>query len=54
MNWTRTLILPARVTKDTKKLFNSYLWNGAGQSDSKANVAWEQICFLKFEGGLGL
>ena len=51
--WTGTFILPVNVIKDIEKLFNSYLWSGSDQVETKAKVNWDQICLPK-AGGLGL
>jgi hypothetical protein len=34
--------------------FNRFLWNGEDGHSARAKVAWDDICFPKKEGGLGL
>jgi hypothetical protein len=52
--WTSIFILPKSVLKNISQKFNRFLWNGMDCDSAKAKVAWSDICFPKFEGGLGL
>jgi hypothetical protein len=52
--WTSIFILPKKVINDIKQKFNRFLWNGKDVEATKAKVAWNDICFPKKEGGLGL
>jgi len=52
--WTSIFILPKSVLKNISQKFNRFLWNGKDYDSTKAKVAWSDICFPKFKGGLGL
>jgi hypothetical protein len=52
--WTSIFILPKKVIKAIEQKFNRFLWNGKDVEAAKAKVAWNDICFPKKEGGLGL
>jgi hypothetical protein len=52
--WTSIFIMPKSILKDIFQKFNRFLWNGKDGESAKANVGWSDICFPKFEGGLGL
>ena len=36
------------------KIMRSFLWSGSDMSTTRAKVAWDQVCFPKKEGGLGI
>ncbi|GKA14078.1 NRT1/ PTR family 5.5-like protein [Tanacetum coccineum] len=48
------LILPTRIIQDLEQLMRGFLWFHGEMKKGKAKVAWENICFLKSEGGLGI
>ncbi|XP_039011853.1 uncharacterized protein LOC120140935 [Hibiscus syriacus] len=48
------LILPASILKTVNQLCSRFFWKEADKSAVGARVSWENICLLKFEGGLGL
>jgi hypothetical protein len=52
--WTSIFILPKKVINAIEHKFNRFLWNGKDVEAAKAKVAWNDICFPKKEGGLGL
>jgi hypothetical protein len=52
--WTNIFILPKKVINAIEQKFNRFLWNGKDIEAAKAKVAWNDICFPKKEGGLGL
>jgi hypothetical protein len=52
--WASLFILPKQVTKEITQKFNQFLWNGKEGSRAKAKIAWDELCFPKKEGGLGL
>jgi hypothetical protein len=52
--WTSIFILPKKVINAIEQKFNRFLWNGKDVEAAKAKVAWNDICFPKKEGGLGL
>jgi hypothetical protein len=52
--WTRIFILPKKIIKAIEQKFNRFLWNGKDVEVAKAKVAWDDVCYPKKEGGLGL
>jgi len=53
MFWAQVFILPKKVIQLLKHKFNRFLWSGSGVK-SKAKVSWENLCFPKKKGGLGI
>ena len=47
-------ILPKGVLKKIMQLCSSFSWKGKEQVAKEARVSWENVCFPKSEGGLGL
>ncbi|XP_039032501.1 uncharacterized protein LOC120167609 [Hibiscus syriacus] len=52
--WSRQLILPKGVISDVERLCMRFFWKGCDFPAKRARVSWNQICYLKSEGGLGL
>jgi len=52
--WSEIFILPKKIIRDISQKFNRFLWNGKDSNSAKAKVAWNDVCFPKKEGGLGL
>jgi hypothetical protein len=52
--WSGIFILPKKIIRDISQKFNRFLWNGKDSNSAKAKVAWNDVCFPKKEGGLGL
>nr|GEU42773.1 hypothetical protein [Tanacetum cinerariifolium] len=47
-------VLPSRVLLDIEQIMCGFLWCQDSMSRGKAKVAWEVVCLLKKEGGLGI
>lgn len=52
--WTRIFLLPKEVINLVSKLRRDYLWKWGSEGDKAPLIAWDKICMLKLEGGLGL
>ena len=52
--WASVFILPTRIIQDLEQLMRGFLWCQGEMKRGKAKVAWENICFPKSEGGLGV
>ena len=52
--WSSISILPKKVVKAIEQRFNQFLWKGQEGGRGGFKVSWEQVCFPKQEGGLGL
>jgi hypothetical protein len=52
--WSSIFILPKKVVKAIEQRFNQFLWEGQEGGRGGFKVSWEQVCFPKQEGGLGL
>lgn len=53
MYWCSLFILPGAVVKKLEKIMKNFLWGG-NLDKAHAKVAWEDVCFPKDEGGLGI
>jgi len=51
--WAKVFILPKKVIRLIEQKMNRFLWSGK-DTNAKAKVAWDKVCFPKSEGGLGL
>ncbi|GAV72751.1 hypothetical protein CFOL_v3_16239 [Cephalotus follicularis] len=52
--WCKTFILPVSVVKNCESILRSFLWFGVRDAKTAGKVAWEKVCHLKKEGGLGI
>lgn len=52
--WMAAFRLPSSCLKEIESLCSAYLWSGTELKTTKAKVSWEDICYPKEEGGLGL
>jgi hypothetical protein len=52
--WSSIFILPKSILKDISQKFSHFLWNGSDSNTAKAKISWNNICFPKKKGGLGL
>lgn len=52
--WASVFILPVSIILDIEKLMQGFLWCQGEMKAGKSKVAWEDICFPKHEGGLGI
>lgn len=52
--WTSHIFLQKGVLKQLSSYFTKFLWGGNTTSTKMVKVAWEDCCFPKDEGGLGL
>ncbi|XP_039020908.1 uncharacterized protein LOC120152868 [Hibiscus syriacus] len=50
----RQLFLPSSVLKKIEQLCSRFFWKGSDKTATGARVSWKNICFLKYEGGLGI
>ncbi|KAJ6978394.1 hypothetical protein NC653_026709 [Populus alba x Populus x berolinensis] len=52
--WSFLFILPRMTIRKIEGIFSAFLWRGTALTHSGAKVAWQSICFLLREGGLGI
>lgn len=52
--WSSAYRLPGKCLKEIEGLCSAFLWTGPELKTSGAKVAWQDVCKLKSEGGLGL
>ena len=52
--WCKHFILPKGVLKRINQLCSGFIWKGKEQSARGARVSWDEICYPKSEGGLGI
>ncbi|GJU98891.1 hypothetical protein Tco_1328162, partial [Tanacetum coccineum] len=52
--WASVLIIPKGIILDIQQLIRGFLWCNGALKREKAKVAWDVICLLKKEGGLGV
>ncbi|GJS80664.1 hypothetical protein Tco_0730545 [Tanacetum coccineum] len=50
--WASVFILPSGLMLELEQLIRGLLWCQGEMRKGKAKVAWEDVCFLKREGGL--
>jgi hypothetical protein len=51
--WARVFIIPKKVIRLIEQKINRFLWSGK-DTNVKAKVTWDKVCFPKSEGGHGL
>jgi len=52
--WSSVFTLPVSVLDSIEKILRQFLWKGATLGRGGAKVSWDDICFPKMEGGLGI
>lgn len=52
--WSQAFILPMGCLDEIESICSAFLWSGSPNQTHKAKVKWEDLCFPKSEGGLGL
>ena len=52
--WCRHFIMLMGVLRKINQLCVGFIWKGNEQLAKEAQVSWENICYLKSEGGFGL
>ena len=52
--WASVFILPVGIMSDIEQLMCGFLWCQGDMKRSKANVSWDDVCFPKPEGRLGI
>ena len=52
--WSSAFILPAKCLDTIESMCSAFLWSGSPTQTHKAKVSWEDLCFPKDEGGLGV
>lgn len=52
--WSSAFILPMGCYEAIESLCSAFLWSGSPHQTNKAKVKWEDLCYPKSEGGLGL
>lgn len=51
--WFRQFILPKKIIKRVQQI-SAFLWKGDTGKTRGARVSWDDTCYPKKEGGLGL
>lgn len=52
--WMAAYRLLAGCLKEIHKLCSTFLWSGPSLNPKKSKISWDDICYPKSEGGLGL
>ena len=52
--WSQAFILPKGCLDTIESMCSAFLWSGSPTQIHKAKVVWEDLCFPKDEGGLGI
>ncbi|GJW44992.1 RNA-directed DNA polymerase, eukaryota, reverse transcriptase zinc-binding domain protein [Tanacetum coccineum] len=52
--WASMFILPKAVNSEIEQLMRGFLWSHGDLCKGHAKVRWKDVCYLKFQGGLGL
>ena len=52
--WSSLFILPKSVVRKVEATLRSFLWKGSELASTGAKVAWDRVCLLLHEGGLGI
>ncbi|WZZ77741.1 hypothetical protein YC2023_098313 [Brassica napus] len=52
--WSSAFILPMGCLDDIESLCSAFLWSGSPNNSHKAKVKWDDLCYPKSEGGLGI
>lgn len=52
--WMAAFRLPSECLKEIERLCSAFFWSGPDLKTTKAKVSWQDLCFPKEEGGLGL
>lgn len=52
--WFHHFILPKKIIKQVQQICSSFFWRGDTTRARGAKVSWDDICYPKREGGLGL
>lgn len=52
--WCSVFRLPKRCFEIIESMCGAFLWSGSPNDHNKAKVSWEEICYPKEEGGLGI
>ncbi|CAA7045062.1 unnamed protein product [Microthlaspi erraticum] len=52
--WCSAFILPQGCLDTIESMCNAFLWSGSPNDTHKSKVSWDDICYPKEEGGLGI
>ena len=52
--WCKHFVLPKGVIMKVNRICSSFLWKNNDQGARGARVSWDDVCYPKSEGGLGL
>lgn len=52
--WCSVFCMPKRCLETIEIMCRAFLWSGSPHSNTKAKVAWLDVCKPKSEGGLGI
>ncbi|XP_013607844.1 PREDICTED: uncharacterized protein LOC106314527 [Brassica oleracea var. oleracea] len=52
--WSSAFLLPKGCLDTIESMCSAFLWSGSPIVTHKAKVAWEDVCYPKEDGGLGL
>nr|GEV48381.1 hypothetical protein [Tanacetum cinerariifolium] len=52
--WASVFVLPSRVLLDIEQIMRGFSWCQGSMGKGKAKVAWDVVCLLKKEAGLGV
>lgn len=51
--WGHIFLIPKGVLKEINGICRNFLWSGKANDNKPGAVAWDQLCYIKKEGGLG-
>lgn len=52
--WSQAFILPKACMDEIESMCSALLWSGSPNQTRKAKVAWDDLCYPKDKGGLGI
>ncbi|GAB2297215.1 hypothetical protein Dimus_038459 [Dionaea muscipula] len=52
--WSQIFLIPKTVLQEIEGICRAFFWSGTALNRKKALVAWDDICYPKLQGGLGI
>ncbi|KAK9071869.1 hypothetical protein SSX86_008299 [Deinandra increscens subsp. villosa] len=52
--WASVFLLPISIIEDIERIINKFLWTQTDNCKGKVRVSWNEVCFPKSQGGLGI